>query len=307
MSIASKLKIIAENEEKIKGLVGDNTLKKLLDTTLSADYLFARNNFYKIPYLDAETIEQLIQPSDTKNVLQMDSMFDHQEELIRGPQLNTQNVYTMSRMFASCAALKEVPVYDTSKVTSMNEMFYFCKSLESAPAFNTCMVYAQKMFGYCSSLRTIPLYNTSRVQNFREMFYSCNSLEVIPALDMRNATNVTSMLYGCSSMKECWIRNIQISLQVGSGTTYGHLLTVDSLVHLCYELCDTGSQKTLTVGSANLEKLATVYVKAIDITDEMRAEDDLVDEKLPFVVCESTDEGATLIADYIKFKNWVLK
>lgn len=105
-------------------------------------------------------------------------------------------------------------------------------------------------------------------------------------------------------MVNCYLRNIKTNLQVGSGTSYGHLLTLDSLTHLIYELRDTGSLKTLTVGSANLEKLANVYVKTVDITDEMRAEDDLIDEKLPFVVCESTDEGAMLIIDYAVFKNW---
>jgi len=102
------------------------------------------------------------------------------------------------------------------------------------------------------------------------------------------------------------LRNIKTNLQVGSGTSYGHLLTVDSLIHLIKELRDTGFSKTLTIGSANLEKLANVYVRTIDITDEMRAEDDLIDEKLPFVVCESTDEGCMLIKDYVNFKNWKL-
>jgi hypothetical protein len=95
---------------------------------------------------------------------------------------------------------------------------------------------------------------------------------------------------------------------VGSGTSYGHLLTVDSLTHLIYELIKQSSSRTLTVGTANLAKLAGVYVKAIDITDEMRAEDDLIDEKKPFVVCESTDDGAMLITDYAStIKNWTIK
>ena len=108
----------------------------------------------------------------------------------------------------------------------------------------------------------------------------------------------------CRKLTDVRLRNIKTNLQVGSGTSYGHLLTVDSLTHLIYELRETGSTKTLTVGSANLEKLADVYVKLVDITDEMRAEDDLIDEKLPFVVCESTDEGAILITDYVSSKNW---
>ena len=105
-------------------------------------------------------------------------------------------------------------------------------------------------------------------------------------------------------MKEIWIKNIKVDIQVGSGETWGHLLTEESLIHLVKELRDTGSAKTLTVSTPSLEKLSSVYVRTIDITDEMRAEDDLIDEKLPFEVCESTDEGAMLITDYVGLKNW---
>lgn len=104
-------------------------------------------------------------------------------------------------------------------------------------------------------------------------------------------------------LTEIWIRNIKASLPIGSNY-YTNTLTIESIIHIIYELRDTGSVKTLTVGSNILSRLADVYVKTIDVTDEMRAEDDLVDEKMPFVVCESTDEGATLITEYVLFKNW---
>ena len=139
------------------------------------------------------------------------------------------------------------------------------------------------------------------------MFNGCSSLTTVPEFDTSRVTSMTGMFNGCSSLSGCWIRNIKAALQVGSSDSYGHLLTVDSLIHLIKELRDTGSSKTLTVGSINLNKLANIYVKTVDVTDEMRAEDDLIDEKLPFVVCESTDEGATLITEYVILKNWQVK
>lgn len=38
----------------------------------------------------------------------------------------------------------------------------------------------------------------------------------------------------------------------------------------------------------------------------MIADDDLIESKLPCEVCESTDESAMLLEDYIYLKNWKL-
>jgi surface protein len=190
-------------------------------------------------------------------------------------------------MFDRCTGLATVPLFDTSKVTSMNKMFYYCKSLTS-----------------------VPLFDTSNVTSMESAFYECDALTTVPELDMRKVTGSNGFyqtFYKCTSLTDIRIKNISHNLQVASGTSYGHLLTVDSLVHLIYELRQQSSSRTLTIGAANLEKLANVYVKLIDITDEMRAEDDLIDEKLPFEVCESTDEGAQLITTYVSAKNWALK
>jgi len=138
------------------------------------------------------------------------------------------------------------------------------------------------------------------------MLSRCEALVNVPSYDLRSATTLSDMFRNCVALTECRIKNIGAKLQVGSGSTYGHLLTVESLVHMIGELRTKTSSTTFTIGTTNLEKLANVYVRTIEITDEMRAEDDLIDEKLPFEVCESTDEGATLITDYVGFKNWEL-
>lgn len=148
------------------------------------------------------------------------------------------------------------------------------------------------------------------VRQCDQLFKDCRSLTTIPQLDTSNVTannNTSNMFYNCVQMTNLSIKNIKTNLQVGSGTSYGYLLTVDSLLGLCKELITASSSKTLTIGSANLNKLANVYVKRITITDEMREEDPLIDQKIPFEVCDSTDEGAVLITNYTKSKKWTLR
>ena len=224
------------------------------------------------------------------------------------PEFDTSHVSTMASMFCRCSSLTTVPKFNTSKVTSMSSMFDNCSSLTTVPEFDTSKVTnMSSMLCHCRSLTTVPKFDTSKVTMMTSMLEGCVSLTTVPEFDMRNVSSVNSMFNNCNSLMNCNIRNIKTSIQVGSGTTYGHLLTIDSLIHLIYECRNMGSMKTLTVGTANLEKLANVYVKTIEITDTMREEDDLVDAKLPFEVCESTDEGAMLISNYILEKNWQLK
>ena len=257
-------------------------------------------------------VADVLNSIDTKNVTNISTMFSGCAALTTVPQFDTIKVVNMSSMFNNCTALTSVPLFDTRNVTDMGYMFYSCTALTSVPLFDTRNVTnTGSMFGNCPQLTSVPLFDTSKVSNIGGMFSGCKALTTVPQFDIKTAINMSAMFSNCKALTEIWIKNIKVNLQVGYGdgsssSHYGHLLTVDSLVHLCYELCDTGSVKTLTVGTANRAKLADVYVRSIEITDEMRAEDDLIDEKLPFERCESTDEGATLISDYVTLKNWKL-
>jgi hypothetical protein len=179
---------------------------------------------------------------------------------------------------------------------------------------------------------TITLLNTEKVTRINMAFNCLEGLTSV-CMDLRSCTSTSSAFYYCKSLTNLTLKNIKTALQVGSGdgtstSHYGHLLTVGSLIGLCYECRDTGSSKTLTVGSANLAKLANVYVKTIDITDGMTAVDDLVSEKFPFEAyvvdpdntaditshvtttrvssVDELPEGATLMSDYVVLKNWKL-
>ena len=241
---------------------------------------------------------------DTKNVTNMYSMFNRCKALTSVPLFDTSNVNNFESMFIDCTALTLVPLFDTKNATTMYSMFKSCTALTSVPLFDTSKVASMNtMFSGCTSLASVPLFDTKNVTNMSYMFQNCTALTSVPEFDMRKVTSsfyATSMFSNCSALTECRVRNINTDLQIGSGTSYGHLLTIESLLHLCKE-CLIGSKK-LTVGSANLEKLANVYVKRIAITDEMRAEDDLIDKKYPFVQCDSTDDGAMTIQDYMATK-----
>lgn len=212
--------------------------------------------------------------------------------------LDTINVKNMSYMFNSCKNVISIPQLDTSSVTDMSYMFNNCYKLSVIPRLNTeKVVNMSSMFRNCQDIITIPALDTRKVVDMNKMFSAANNLKTIEGIYMDSVTRNTDFLYSNSKLETLNLYNIKLSLTIGSGTSWGHLLSVDSLVGCCKECVQQSSAKTLTVGTANLEKLANVYVKLL--------EDD-GSGKLPCEVCESTDEGAMLISEYMTLKNWQL-
>ena len=250
------------------------------------------------------------------------------------PNIDMSNFENANSVFQQCSSLKSIPQYNLRKAKSLTSFFLNCTQLEEIPLIDISSAENLSMFmQYCTKIKTLPQLNTGNVENFLSFANGASGLEAF-TLDTKNATNMTSMFYYCSkiatinmdmrnvtssgngsymfnyclALANLTLKNIKVPLQIGSGTTWGHLLTVDSLVNTAKELWDYSSGTTtykLTMGNANLEKIANVYVKLVDITVEMRAEDDLIDNKKPCVVCESTDEGAMLLEEYAVLKNWL--
>lgn len=272
------LQCIAENGGSGGGT--ERSLKKLLDFTKKADSLFS--NLSDVEKIDSDIIEKT----------------------------DTSNVTSMSYMFSGCSALQEVPELDTSNVTSMMNMFAYSPAVQNIPQYDTRKVTDMcGMFMNCSSLQEVPELDTSNVTTMSQTFANCSSLKTIPELDIRNVARLDYAFMGCSALETCLIKNIK--LEDGNGEiNFSECpnLTKETLIHIIKELriVDVTSYRSIYLATTTLAKLADVYVKTITITDEMRAEDDLIDEKLPFEVCESTDDGAMLITNYVTNKNWEL-
>lgn len=252
---------------------------------------------------------------DTSKVTDMSQMFYNCSNLTSVPHFNTSNVTYMNNMFYECKNLTAVPLFDTSNVTTMKNMFYNCRNITEIPHFNTSKVTdMSSMFSWCEKLTTIPLLDTSKVTNMESMFNACKLLSVIPALDIRSVKyNINNSFVASSTgLTECWLKNIKVNLPIGSGTKYGHLLTMDSLLSLLNETVYTTSTKTLTVGSDNLAKFTGDYEyvkptgKYLDLDDNEVTELVNGTTKIPVTWCSASDEGAMTVSAYMASKGWSL-
>ena len=138
---------------------------------------------------------------DTSKVTNMGCIFDDCCSLtsIDVSNFNTSNVTDMSSMFRNCSKLTKLDVskFDTSKVTGMIAMFFSCKNLTSLDVskFDTSnVIYIRSMFESCNNLTGLDLSNfdTSKVIAMTWMFKDCGNLT---SLDVSNfdTSNVTSM------------------------------------------------------------------------------------------------------------------
>lgn len=218
------------NSVIVSGGGGENTLKKLLDTTRSASYLFDG-------YMGT-SVDGLIQPNDTENVTRMTGMFNSCNNLTTVPLLDTSNVFEMSSMFNSCNNLTTVPQLNTSNVTSMSYMFVSC----------------------AYKLTTIPQLDTSKVENMGGMFYNCYNLTTVPALDADKVTDMSNMFDSDSKLKSILMTNIGASLDISASTKFER----SDLLVILNNLKTVTSTTTLTMGATNLAKL-TDEDKAIAI------------------------------------------
>lgn len=213
------------------------------------------------------------------------------------PIIDTSNGISFRRMFGDCESLVIPPYFDTSKNKNFREMFKYCPSLTSIPEYVTSNGETfREMFNGCTKLVSIPEIDTSKSKDFQNMFKDCSALVSVPRLDLVNTETtdyLTGMFDGCKKLTNMRLYNITKSITIGTDT-YGHLLDVDSIVHTIKELHNTGTHRILTMGSANLSKIANLYCKAINNSTV----------KIDMELCDSSDPGAMTLAEYAALKEW---
>lgn len=232
---------------------------------------------------------------DFSECINFNSMFENAyAKMTEVPSLDTTCGTKFESMFKNCTALTTVPPMNLSSSTTCRFMFSGCTQLRTVPAMDfKNVVSVVSMFENTSNLTEVPYMDTSNCKKFAGMFEG-SGVQIINGIDFNSANDLNSAVLG-TKLTTLRVYNARISFSIGIGTTYGHLLTIDSLVHTIKELCTATSQQTLTMGSTNLAKIADLYCKVTDSSTE----------KLDMELCESTDDGAMTLADYAALKNWV--
>lgn len=227
----------------------------------------------------------------TDKITDFGYMFNHASKLtnIDVSKFKTGNGKYFDYMFAD-TRIKFIDIsnFDFSKATNLGYMFFKSDVSNSL------------------DFKGIPFRTAVDVTY---MFYNCRYLETILNLNVKGGLSLADIFRFCTKLTNLTIKNIQRSLTVGQTTSWGTLLTDASIINTFQELWDNtnnalGGTRTLTLSTPSNARTEQIYVKLIPITDEMRAEDEDIDNKKPCVVCESTDEGAMTLKEYGISKNW---
>ena len=204
------------------------------------------------------------------------------------------NAYFFSYAFQDSTNLTEEPLIITHKnnIDSFLSVFQNTRIKKFAKNDFSHLGNCSNCFSGNPSLEEVNIYMNG--YQHVGLFLNDTALKKVATINMAKSANAYRMFEGCTNLTEITLLNIPISLQIGSGDTWGHLLTVDSLINTVKELVNKGTAKTLTMGSVNKAKIADVWcVVTDDTTDKMSIE-----------IVEAGTEGAMLLEDFARLKNW---
>lgn len=108
------------------------------------------------------------------------------------------------------------------------------------------------MFHDCQNLISVSQLDTSNVLEMYNMFGLCKKLTTVPPFDVSKVYNLGIIFEKCSSLEEIHMININADLNIAASTRF----TREALLEIIGNLkAQTSGNKTLTMGSTNLDKL----------------------------------------------------
>ena len=216
-------------ENAVAEVIGANT-----KNVTNMNYMFDR-----VFYMSAVSI------FDTSEVTSMKHMFRDNQYLTAVPFYDTSKLVYMDSMLANCHSLSSIPPFDTSNVVSMGYTFGACWNVSSIPFFDTVSSMAETFFS-CTSLSSVPLFDTSNVTNMGRMFEYCKNLTSIPPFDTTNVNNVNNTFHDCKNVVS------------GASAMYKQLSTKanpPSAHYATFSSCGIDTQQ----GLAELNKIPTAW------------------------------------------------
>ena len=272
-----------------------NTLKKLLDATKNANYLFYE--------YQGTSVDGLIQYSDTENVESISRTF-YRSKVVKVPELNTSKVKNFSYTFAY-SSINEFPNWNFSNAEDISHLLNQCKSLKTGIVINNL----SKLTGdYCLNgafqqsavtsitlndlnpniaysidsaffdngwLKSISLNTTTgvpmKVKSMSETFNYCSQLKTLPLMDLTQCTSFS--ITGCNALESIPaydlsnITSINLNslyklkefhatgMKVSFNISSSTNFTKEALVEILNNLATVTTTQTLTMGATNLAKL----------------------------------------------------
>lgn len=258
---------------------------------------------------------QRVYLKNTMNIEDWTNAFNNCEKLEEIYGIDTTEATKLYHTFAGCAKLSDATIkrsnFNLSKVTDATNAFSGVSSITEIDLGELPLVTKTSwLFDACRSLKTIKIKTGQANTTTNYMFRECRVLEdIIGSIDMLNVTKTIQMFDSTKALKNFTLKNIKTNLEIGYLRGYwGDLLTDETLINTAKELWDlTGAtSQTLKVSYPSDERFDQIYVKLITPTEEQIAEDQYINNKKPCEVCESTDDGAMTLREYVVSKNWGL-
>ena len=138
MSVAEKLKQIAENEQKVYEAGKEKGIKTEYDRFWDSFQEHGAREYYRYAFAGTGWTEETIKPkydivpTNAGNMFVANSVLSGSlKEIFQGITFDLSKSTDCSGMFNSCSEITELPYLDFSSTTAISQVFYGCRKLKS--------------------------------------------------------------------------------------------------------------------------------------------------------------------------------